>query len=79
MLAESLYSGVPRYPDIEQMFRLEAYTLSNRGRSLRIVIIAKTTGWKPVPIHIIAESLTFRLYFTYIYPTFSLGIAFLNG
>ena len=39
----------------ELWIRLEAYTLSNRGRSLRIVIIAKTTGWKSVPKHIIAE------------------------
>ena len=76
MLAESLYSGVPRYPDIEQMFRLEAYTLSNRGRSLRIVIIAKTAGWKSVPKHI-AECLTFRLYFAYISPTFRLYLPYI--
>ena len=31
------------------MIRLEAYTLSNRGRSLRIVNTAKSAGWKPVP------------------------------
>ena len=34
---------------ISQRLRLEAYTLSNRGRSLRIVNTVKTTGWKPVP------------------------------
>ena len=33
----------------ELRIRLEAYTLSNRRRSLRILIIVKTTGWKPVP------------------------------
>ena len=33
-----------------QRLRLEAYTLSNRGRSLRITIAAKRAGWKPVPI-----------------------------
>ena len=47
------------------LLRLEAYTLSNRGRSLRIAD-SQSAGWKSVPIHIIAESLTFRLYFAYI-------------
>ena len=33
------------------MLRLEAYTLSNRGRSLRIAD-SQSAGWKPVPKHI---------------------------
>ena len=33
------------------MIRLEAYTLSNRGRSLRIAD-SQSAGWKPVPKHI---------------------------
>ena len=40
-----------------QRLRLEAYTLSNRGRSLRITIAAKRAGWKPVPKHIAHHSL----------------------
>ena len=33
-----------------QRLRLEAYTLSNRGRSLRIAD-SQSAGWKPVPKH----------------------------
>ena len=33
----------------ELRIRLEAYTLSNAGDEVKILIIVKTTGWKPVP------------------------------
>ena len=35
---------------ISLRLRLEAYTLSNRGRSLRIAD-SQSAGWKPVPKH----------------------------
>ena len=45
---EPLLTRVRASRDTSLRLRLEAYTLSNRGRSLRIAD-SQSTGWKPVP------------------------------
>ena len=47
-----VWGGIP-----SPLPRLEAYTFSNRGRSLRIVNTVKTAGWKSVPKQSIIRNL----------------------